>query len=283
MSSSRGNDCVSLRIDYRETDMSTDTILNREELALIYPESDGEPLGDSTEHLAWINLFFGNLEELYAQETNVFVASNLLWYPVEGQPRIRIAADVMVVFGRPAANRGSWLQWIEDGMAPQVVVEVRSPGNTSPEMTKKRSFYEKYGVEEYYLYDFPRRRLAGWQRESLQNPLAAIPQMNGWVSPRMGIRFEMGRGGLRIYFPDGRPFLSRQELVEQRHREEKLRRAAESRLEFTEDRIVRLESSIGKSRDRLNDLETERAQAQAEIERLKALVEEMRERKPGTK
>ena len=35
-------------------------------------------------------------------------------------------------------------------MAPQVVFEVLSPGNTPAEMKRKRLFYERYGVKEYY-------------------------------------------------------------------------------------------------------------------------------------
>ena len=42
------------------------------------------------------------------------------------------------------------MQWREEGLAPQVVFEVRSPGNPPAEMKRKRLFYERYGVEEYY-------------------------------------------------------------------------------------------------------------------------------------
>lgn len=65
----------------------------------------------------------------------------------------------MVVFGRPKGDRGSYLQWLEDGIAPQVVIEVLSPGNTLAEMAHKLQFYARYGVEEYYLYD-PEQRAA---------------------------------------------------------------------------------------------------------------------------
>ena len=36
--------------------------------------------------------------------------------------------------------------------------------------------------------------------------------MNGWVSPRMGIRFSHIQGELEIYRPDGRKFLTSVEL-----------------------------------------------------------------------
>ena len=60
-----------------------------------------------------------------------FVAGDLLWYAQQGDPTERLAPDAMVVFGRPKGDRGSYKQWEEDGIAPQVVWEVLSPGNTT--------------------------------------------------------------------------------------------------------------------------------------------------------
>ena len=71
----------------------------------------------------------GGLDALFRDDPDVFVAGDLLWYPVEGDPKTRIAPDAMVVFGRPKGYRGSYKQWDEGGIAPQVVFEVLSPGN----------------------------------------------------------------------------------------------------------------------------------------------------------
>jgi hypothetical protein len=48
-----------------------------------------------------------NLELVFADNPEVFVAGDLLWYPVEGNNKLRIAPDVMVAFGRPKGDRGS--------------------------------------------------------------------------------------------------------------------------------------------------------------------------------
>ena len=37
----------------------------------------------------------------------------------------------MVVFGRPKGRRGSYRQWEEDNIPPQVVFEILSPGNNA--------------------------------------------------------------------------------------------------------------------------------------------------------
>ena len=43
--------------------------------------------------------------------------------------------------------------------------------------------------------------------------------MNGWISPRLGIRFDMSSGDLQIFRPDNRRFASYLELAEQRDEE----------------------------------------------------------------
>lgn len=151
---------------------------------------------------------------LFKDRADVFVASDLLWYPVEGEPTIRCAPDALVVFGRPKGYRGSYLQWKEAGIAPQVVFEIVSPGNRFYEMLRKFRFYEEYGVEEYYLFDPDRNELDGWTRAGAK--LEEIPEMNGWVSPRLGVRFELSAEGLCLYGPDGRPFKSYVELARER-------------------------------------------------------------------
>jgi Uma2 family endonuclease len=85
--------------------------------AIIYPESDGRPMADNTLQFRWITVVQGNLAALFADRPDVFVAGDLLWYPVEGRPDIRRAPDVMVAIGRPKGDRGAYLQWEEGGTA----------------------------------------------------------------------------------------------------------------------------------------------------------------------
>jgi Uma2 family endonuclease len=181
---------------------------------VIYPDSDGQPMADNTKQFRWIVTIKENLEILFANDPEVFVAGDLLWYPVEGNNKVRQAPDVMVVFGRPKGDRGSYRQWLEADIAPQVVFEILSPGNTAREMTRKAMFYQRYGVEEYYLYDPDHEELSGWQWQSGQ--VTEISNMQGWVSPRLGVRFEPAEDGLKIYTPQGTPFLTPVELAQQR-------------------------------------------------------------------
>ena len=119
---------------------------------LKYPDSDGQPIADTTKQFRWIVTIKENLERLFALDPQVFIAGDLLWYPIEGDPKKRQAPDVLVVFGRPKGDRGAYKQWEEAGIAPQVVFEILSPGNRSGEMLRKLNFYQRHGVEEYYIY-----------------------------------------------------------------------------------------------------------------------------------
>ncbi|MBD2178471.1 Uma2 family endonuclease [Pseudanabaena sp. FACHB-1998] len=180
---------------------------------IIYPDDDGLPMSNNTEQFDWIVTIKENLELLFSKDSNVFVAGDLLWYPVEGNNTIRTAPDAMVVFGRPKGRRGSYMQWVENDIAPQVVFEILSPGNRTSEMAKKLKFYERYGVEEYYLYDPSCIELTGWQR--IGEDLEVIDVIDGWVSPRLGIRFDLSGEQLELYFPDGKKFTSLKDVSEQ--------------------------------------------------------------------
>ncbi|MEO0759637.1 MAG: Uma2 family endonuclease [Cyanobacteria bacterium J06648_16] len=177
---------------------------------IVYPDSDGQPMADNTKQFRWIVTIKENLELLFADRPDVFVAGDLLWYPVEGKPEIRRAPDAMVVFGRPKGDRGSYRQWVEDDIAPQVVFEVLSPGDRPMEMLQKQIFYERYGVEEYYVYDPDNVELAGFI--GVDNSWQAVETLDGWVSPRLGIKFLLSDESLELFRPDGKRFSSYTEL-----------------------------------------------------------------------
>lgn len=206
--------------------------------AVIYPDSDGQPMADNTKQFRWIMVIHHNLAWLFDHDPLVFVAGDLLWYPVEGNNKIRQAPDVMVIFGVEKGDRGSYQQWKEGNIAPQVVFEILSPGNTLLEMSRKQVFYDRYGVEEYYIYDPDRNDLMGWQRR--ETALAVIEEMAGWVSPRLGIQFNPQEPELELLRPDGTPFASYRELNQQLETMEQQLGGMEQELEAERQRSDRL-------------------------------------------
>lgn len=203
--------------------------------AIVYPDSDGQPMADNTEHFELIVWIEKNLEILFSDDANVFIAGDLLWYPVKGENTLRQAPDVLVVFGRPKGYRGSYQQWEEANIPPQVVFEIWSPGNRPSQMMRKLEFYQRYGVEEYYLYHPQTQDLTGWQRT--ETGLDFIDEMKGWVSPRLGVRFDVAESGLQMYRPDGERFLTFLELDQQRREAEQRAQTAEQRLQTIEEQL----------------------------------------------
>ncbi len=231
-----------------------------EQERLLYPESDGRPLADNTRQLRWLVILYGNLSALFREEEDVVVFADLLWYPVYGDPSACMAPDTMVVFGRPKGDRGSYMQWREEGVAPKVAFEVLSPNNTDAEMARKFTFYERHGVEEYYVLDPYAETMTGWRRRGRR--LKPIAEMDGWVSPLLGIRFQVAVPEVVIYYPDGREFLSFEALAQQ---DENNRRQA-----------VREKRQREKAEREADEAKSAREKAEREAEKAKHETERLR-------
>ena len=182
-----------------------------------YPTTDGEPIADNTVQFRWIAILKWNLEHQYDRDPNVFVVGDHLIYPVEGNPHLRAAPDTYVAFGPRKGDRGCYKVWEEGGVFPQVVFEVWSPGNRQGEMEAKREFYETHGAEEYYIVYPEEPGVDGWLRG--ENGFEPIERINGFASPRLGIRFNVDdERGVRVYGADGREFQSPNEIADDRDR-----------------------------------------------------------------
>jgi Uma2 family endonuclease len=230
-------------------------------------------MADNTLQFQWIVTIKEGLEAVFRDDPNVFVAGDLLWYPVEGEPGICAAPDTLVAFGRPKGHRRSYLQWLEGGIAPQVTFEILSPNNTAAELQNKFQFYERHGVEEYYVYDPDDNELSGWLREG--GKLRPIANMNGWVSPRLGIRFELVQGELRLYGPDGRRFLTFQELAAERDRMEREKELAEQARQRAEQEKQRAEQEKQRAEQEKQRAEQEKQRAEQEKQQARERAERL--------
>ncbi|MEZ5303324.1 MAG: Uma2 family endonuclease [Verrucomicrobiales bacterium] len=204
---------------------------------VIYPDSDGQPMAENTLQFHYIVLLKQGFEHFFADREDVFVAGDLLWYPVEGEPTIRFAPDVMVAFGRPKGYRGSYRQWEEGGIPPEFVIEVISPGNRAAEMGRKAAAYLKYGAKEYVIYDPDRGTLEVLVKDAMGD-WEPVPDPNGWRSELTGIRFFLEGKSLIAVRPDGKKFEDYEEVM---------RRAAEEARQKNEALKVAEESSRQKN------------------------------------
>ncbi len=231
-----------------------------------YPSNDGQPMAENTLQFEWIVALKGSLDRVFRDNPNVFVAGDLLWYPEQGNNKLRTAPDTMVALGRPKGYRSSYLQWLEGDIAPQVVFEVLSPGNRAGEMTRKYEFYNKYGVEEYYLIDPDEHTVDGWTRQA--GVLEAIESIDGWTSPLLGIRFQVDEGeSVKLFQPDGLPFMTYSEVVAE---SEESRQLAEQLRERADQEIARANQANFRA-------EQESARAEQESARAERLAAKLRE------
>jgi Uma2 family endonuclease len=233
--------------------------------AITYPESDGLPMADNSRQLRWMVVLFGNLSILFRNQ-RVFVGANHFWYPVEGHPEDRIAPDVFVVFDRPKGDRPSYMQWKEDHIPVSVAFEILSPGNTVIEMADKLFFYDQHGVQEYYVFDPESNGLLVYLRMDGRT-LVRERVKDAFVSPLLGIRFDLTGPEMVVFYPDGRRFLTFEDLEAEREREQQQRLAAEQRANRAEQNADRAQQRLA----RLIELgrKARRNQAsEAELERL---------------
>ena len=196
-----------------------------------YPDCNGEPMSDNTEQFAFIQLVSSNLDAIRPD----FVAGDHLWYPVEGRPDIRVAPDVYVAVGRPKGPRGSYKQWLEAGVPLTVVFEWWSPNATFPGQVQKLRFFEQHGVAEFYSWDQSRKTFAAFVRGP--SGLEPVDTSEGFVSPELRVRFEVQDEVLKMFRPDGSPFLTLREMQDQRDAATAARDAATARTAALEARL----------------------------------------------
>src|SRR5947209_2000181 len=85
----------------------------------LYPDSDGREMGEADVHtIAVINLREA-FEDHFAGQPDVYVASQLVFYYLRGNPSGRRDPDVMVARGVGNHRRRSFRVW-EEGTIPNV-------------------------------------------------------------------------------------------------------------------------------------------------------------------
>jgi hypothetical protein len=206
-----------------------------------YPDSDGKPMADTMLQGEWIRKIFNNLRALFADDAEVFVAADNMVYPVRVEPGETPpcqAPDVYVVFGRPKGYRGSYRYWEENEVPVTVAFEILSPSNTPMEMADKRDFYEEHGIEEYYTYNPEDNQLQIYRR--VNTSFRRVRPPHGFVSPRMGVSFDLSGEKLVIRYPDGRPFV---EFTQERQRADDAEQLAEQERARAEQERLRADAA----------------------------------------
>lgn len=117
-----------------------------------YPESDGQPMAETSIHINTIIYLLVALRDLFRNAADVFVGGNMMLYFEEGEPQHSVAPDAFVVKGVPDHERRTYKVW-EEGKAPTVIFEVTSRSTRYVDLGIKRGLYATLGVQEYFIFD----------------------------------------------------------------------------------------------------------------------------------
>jgi len=243
---------------------------------IVYPESDGAPMADNPTQGRAIRYLVHGFERLFHGRADVFVGGDFFWYPVEGQPTIVQAPDVTVIVDLPGPvadiDMPSYRQWVYGGRV-LLAVEVLSPSNTWAIMAKRFDFYERYGVDEYWVFDPYVGVLEVYTRDGghLVRVRGAGADGEGPVtSPATGVVADVVDGRIRVAEPGGRTWLMPLEET-LRAEAEAARAAAEAARADTEAARAEAEAARADTEAARAEAEAARAaRAEAEVAALRA-------------
>ena len=118
-----------------------------------YPVSDGKPMSESDLHADVSHDLRAVLKVRHIDRPDAYVGGNCFMYPEEGKPKVFVSPDLFVAYGVPKEPpRDVWQVWVE-GKVPDFILEVTSRSTRKDDERKKKDFYERYGVPEYWQFD----------------------------------------------------------------------------------------------------------------------------------
>jgi Uma2 family endonuclease len=173
-----------------------------------YPESDGEPMGETDAHADELRACVETLRDHFGgrESPDVYVAGNNFLYWVEGDPTQVVSPDCYVVKGLAGHERRTFKVWLEEGRRPRFVLELTSSSTRRRDLGEKMSTYrDDLQVPEYFLWDLTRdwipEGLRGFRLEDgVYQPIA--PDARGRLPSReLGLELVPDGRRLRFYVP----------------------------------------------------------------------------------
>ena len=208
-----------------------------------YPESDGQPMGETGIHVDTLVTLLGILNTYFYPRPDVYVTGNVFMYYQEGDPSQVVAPDLFVVFNTTKEPRRTWKVWVE-GKAPDVIVEITSANTKGQDLWFKRGLYESLGVGEYFLFD-PLSEYLDPPLQGYRLVEGAYTHLQAVTSPQGDLRLESELLGLALQVEGThlRPYdLKTGEKLLTQHEAEAARRRAEAE-------VARLRAELEKLRE----------------------------------
>jgi Uma2 family endonuclease len=237
-----------------------------------YPESDGEPMGETDLHIAWMF----RLRDLFMYRyrgANVYVACNLLMYYEEGNPQKFLVPDVFVVKDCDPGMRRTFRIWDEERI-PDVVFEVTSKATRADDESVKPERYAQIGVRELVLYDptgdYLQTQLQLYRLEDGVYVRVESDVNGALESEELNLRLLLDDGDLVLCDQTtGQPLLTHGEAAEA------LAQAAEARAQAAEEQTqaAAAQTRAAEERARSADAHAQAAKALTQVAESKAAAE----------
>ena len=213
-----------------------------------YPDSDGQPMAETTLHREVMSDLIEGLVRRYAAVPDVWVGGNLFLYYRKGR-QDKVAPDVLVARGVSKWKRNTYLLWEET--VPVLIFEITSRGTRDEDTGDKKALDERLGVEELVLFDpygeYLEPRLQGYRLErGRYRPIS--PGRDGSLSLRTtGVTARPEGERLRLVdAATGEKLLWNDELEGARQVAEERAAAAEQRAAAAEERAQALAEELAR-------------------------------------
>jgi Uma2 family endonuclease len=235
-----------------------------------YPDSDGQPMGETGLHVLAIFHLFEALWHFFRNRADIHVAADMFLYYEQGNPAACKAPDVMVAKGVAGNHlRRSFRTW-EEGVAPTVIFEVTSKKTRHEDDVVKPRVYAALGVAEYFVFDPEEDENATslWGFRLRDGAYEQMPRdADGrLISHELGLALEPEFPLLRLVdLRTGRRLLTYNEQADQV--EDVQREAREARREADD---MQREADGAKREAEVAQRKVKEAQREAEVERARA-------------
>jgi Uma2 family endonuclease len=222
------------------------------------PCDDGEPL-ETKRHRDQMNLLIDSLNEGWRDRHDFFVGGNMFLYYSETQSKRYDyrGPDVFVVLNTSDRSRKSWVVWEEDGLAPNVIIELTSETTEEIDRGPKMRIYGRLlRVPSYVIYDPYSARLDAYRFDLDHDRYEpVVPDARGYVRceplglylgvvPGFHRNYREDAPWLRWFDDEGRMFLHPSEVAdltrESAAREADRANAAELEVARLRDELERL-------------------------------------------
>ncbi len=156
---------------------------------LIY--EDGIPM-ETDWHRAAMNLLIEIITYFWRERKAFYVGGNMFIYfdPDQVKKRNFRGPDFFVVKGVADSERwrDAWILWEEDGLAPNLVIELTSSSTKTEDKGPKKEIYEQIlRVPEYICYNPQNQELVGWRLQA-GDYTEVQPDEQGWLwSEELGL------------------------------------------------------------------------------------------------